>query len=161
MKPKILCVGLCAVLVAGCNSTTEITNKPVDVAFKSNAAAQGIVGYEPTPVRAYLKSDGKKAELTGVPCQIEGSGYSAKLLTPSLVNLPDYRDKSRPVSVSCTYDGKQATAQSLPYNATSENMMNNSSGGGLLGAIIVAGIDAARNKSNDDWSYHSASVEFE
>lgn len=164
MKFKVFSALCLAGLVSACTDT-EITQAPVDVTFASKSASQGLAGYHSTKMRAFLKEDTakkrKKAELTGVPCIVKGSGYSAKFVTPAIVNLPTYGGSTRAVNIVCDYNGQKVSGNVIPKNLTSEQMMASSGQGGLLGVLLVASIDAARDKSADKWGYIDYSVGFD
>lgn len=155
-------VGIALILiVSACGAPPlDVTSRPVDVSFSSKSATTGIEGYSAVGVRSYVKSDGKSVETSGVECSVKGSGFSTKVTTPGLVNLPDYGQKSRPVMFTCSYADSIKTVQSVPFNATSNANVQAGANGGILGALIMAGVNTARDKSDDDWAYPQVRVDF-
>lgn len=145
--------------VSGCSLPLDITSNPVDVTFASPAYTRGIVAYDPVEIRAHGTINGERAELSNVVCHLHGSGFSAEIFTPALVNMPDYGARSRPVAVRCRHNGVQKTVHAMPYNVTTERETGNeliwSNKDGLSAAIHID----LSNKP-DDWSYRSIYVWF-
>lgn len=150
------------VLGAACTPAIEVTTQPVDVTFTSNASQPALTGYDATFVRSYVaEGNQSKTETTGASCTFQGSGFNGLVQTPSIVNLPVFGAGSRPVTFSCT-DGKATVVrQAIPYNVTSDEKIAAGANGGLLGVIVMAGVDAARDKSDDAWGYRDVEVTFE
>ncbi|RNF33147.1 hypothetical protein A7A09_018430 [Paracoccus methylarcula] len=122
-----------------------------------NPPLHGVIGFEPTPVRSYKD----RKEIAGAACDVQGVGYTAELTTPGLVNLPDQRSNSQPVTVTCIADGVTRTEVASAYSKTSQKNSNNAAGSGLLGAAIVGVYNGVRDKSNDDWGYPEIRVRFD
>lgn len=138
----------------------EVKSRPVDVEFNSKSATTGIEGYTAVLVRSYGKSEGKSVETSGVECSVKGSGFGAMLTTPAIVNVPNYAQKSRAVMFTCSDGVSTKNVQSLPFNATSAANVQAGANGGLLGALIMAGVNTARDKSDDEWAYPPVRVDF-
>lgn len=107
------------------------------------------------------RSDPKKApdsEVLGIPCKIAGTGYTAEVSTPAVVNLPTYLGKTDPINVVCG-TGAAKVAQKVMANNATFAAINNASGGqgGILGALVEmaakAAIAAARNPAEDKFNY--------
>ena len=160
MLKQSLVLGL-FLFCAACATNEPVTSVPVDVITVDKSAHSGLVGYEPIYVRTYLKPAGKsRTEIKNVTCEIKGPGYTAKVVTPGIVNLPDKRDRSSSVNIICKKDGEIRNAIVTPYNKTSANLVNSGGSGGLLGVLLVSGIDSIRNKTDDDWGYPNAEIIF-
>jgi hypothetical protein len=48
-----------------------------------------------------------------------------------------------------------------PFDATRATRLASGSGGGLIGAVVVAAVDAAADNSKNDWRYPVARVVME
>lgn len=57
-------------------------------------------------------------ELAGVTCDIAGVGYTAKVVTPGLVNLPDQAAQSQPVTATCRKDDAVRTVVVQAFSRT-------------------------------------------
>lgn len=144
----------------GCDTGVEITTPPTDVKFTSTQAASTISGYDSVKVRAWSVADGGKTELMNVPCSLKGVGYVASMNAPSIVNLPVYLGSTRPVTVTCTYQGKRISKVVEPYNDTTRQRTT-ALGGGLLGLAISAAVESSRSTSRDRFLYPDIiSIEF-
>jgi PBP1b-binding outer membrane lipoprotein LpoB len=148
-----------ALFLAGCESGVEITTPPVEVKFTDSTAANSIAGYDAVKVRTWAEVDGSKAELQGVPCDLKGIGYQARLNTPAIVTLPVYQGHTRPVTVTCTYNGRSVSKVQEPYNDTTAQRTT-MLGGGLLGLVISAAVESSRDTGADRYLYSDISVEF-
>ena len=145
-------------LVAACEPYK--TAKPSDVRFASGGN-KGVLGYHPMPVRAFVGRISQKAELTGVPCEVVGSGFRAKVITPAALNVPVYGLKSRAIYVSCVYDGETVDLSLRPLNLTENKAMQNGASAGLLGVVVATAVVASRkDKQHDEYGYANVSMIF-
>jgi len=134
---------------------------PVDVTWTSTQNQTALRGYDATFVRSYIEKENQsKTETTGVACDFQGSGFNGAVQTPGIVNLPAFGAGSRPVTFTCTNGDETVVKQAIPYNVTSEERISAGASGGLLGVIVMAGVDAARDKSADTWGYRDVAVSF-
>ena len=157
MKKIIVSLAVLA-LVAGCAEYQ--TAKPVDVKF-SKSAQQGVRGYSPMPVRAFKGQVAQNNEIIGVPCEVIGSGFSAKVVTPAAVNMPMYGAGSKAVYVKCTYEGEKLDTSFAAQNITENKAMATGANAGLLGVLIVGAVVAGRtNKDSDEYGYPGANLVF-
>lgn len=148
-------------LGAACTPAVEVTSRPVDVTWTSTQNQTALRGYDATFVRSYNEREGQsKTETTGVACDFQGSGFNGAVQTPGIVNLPSFGAGSRPVTFTCTNGEETVVKQALAYNVTSEERIAAGASGGLLGVIVMAGVDAARDKSADTWGYRDVAVSF-
>lgn len=154
---KIVVLAAC-LLATGC--VEYQTAKPADVRFTS-AAQPGLKGYHPMTVRAFLGRVSQGTEIKGVPCDVIGSGYKAKIVTPAAINVPVYGLRSKAVYVECAYDGETLDKSLAPINITENKAMANSGGGGLIGVIVTSAVVAARkNKEHDEYGYNNVVMTF-
>lgn len=100
---------LACALLAGCVATAPITQPPVSMSFQNASRAAQATGLEPVTVRARLSANDEIAELASVPCQLNGPGYSARFVTPAVLELPIFGNTAPQVSLSCTYGGETRT----------------------------------------------------
>ena len=145
------------IALSGCVQSIPIETPPVIPAYKSASRGLEANSLVATEVRAFSKESGKKAELKGVPCTIKSSYFDAEVITPAMVQLPSYADKTPPVELSCTYNEKIVTRTVAPYNQTVSDRTTKW-GGGLLTYVIVA---AATKAEKSVFVYPRLSVIFE
>lgn len=113
------------------------------------------------PVRAFVGSATPDREISGVPCELIGSGFSARVVTPASVNVPVYGLRSKAIYVKCTYKGQEKDVSLAAVNITENKAMASGAGGGLLGVIIVSAVVAGRkNKDQDEYGYNGATMVF-
>ena len=154
---KLIAITAC-LLVSACADFK--TAKPADIKFNSKQQA-GVRGYHPMPVRAFVGSATADKEITGVPCEVTGSGFSARVVTPAAVNVPVYGLRSKAIYVECTYNGQVKDVSLAAVNITENKALANGASGGLLGVIIVGAVVAGRkNKDQDEYGYNAANMIF-
>jgi hypothetical protein len=154
---KLITFAAC-LLISGCAEYK--TAKPSDVTFNSKRQSD-IRGYHAMPVRAFLGSATAEKEITGVPCDLIGSGFQARVFTPSAVNVPVYGLRSKAIYVKCTYNGQEKDRSFSPVNITENKAMANGASAGLLGVIVVGAVVAGRkNKDQDEYGYTAAQMIF-
>jgi len=154
---KILILTAC-LLVTGCAEFK--TAKPSDVTFNAKQQS-GIKGYHPMPVRAFLGSATANTEITGVPCDVIGSGFKARAVTPAAVNVPVYGLRSKAIYVKCSYNGQEKDVSRPAVNLTESKALANGASGGLLGIIVVSAVVAGRkNKEQDEYGYNDVNMIF-
>jgi len=112
-------------------------------------------------VRAFVGKASQKTELTGVPCDVIGSGYNATVYTPAAVNVPMYGSRSKAVYVQCSYDGEQQDTSMRAINLTESQALASGAGAGVLGVIVTTAVVAARkNKDQDEYGYNPVRLVF-
>jgi hypothetical protein len=158
MKKIIAGLMCCSVLVA-CETYEDAT--PVDVSFQTKAS-RNIKGYSQVPVTSLIMKNGSQSKLTGVPCELKGSGFKAKFVTPAMVNVPVYGMATRSLLVTCRYGEETVSKTLLPVNLTQVKAANTGFAlGGLLGVLIVASaVNSPQNKDMDEYGYNPAPMVF-
>lgn len=148
---KIITLATCVMLGACAEYQTA---KPVDVVFNAKQQ-QGLRGYHPTAIRAFNGTATQKTEIVGAPCEVTGSGFSAKIVTPAAVNIPVYGLRSKALYVKCSFNGQELDKSVPPLNLTEQKALANGASGGLLGVIVVGAVVAGRkNKEQDEYGYN-------
>jgi hypothetical protein len=163
--PFFVLIGLCAACTPPLLSVTSV---PVDVNVADESQISDAVGYEPIYIRTYSQAGNEpKLEIKDVTCEAKAPGFDAQVITPGILNLPDRRNLSSDVIITCTKDGITETGVAMPFNRTSENIANAGVGAGsgnLIGAFVVQWIKnvyaAERDKSEDDWGYRNVDIIF-
>lgn len=113
------------------------------------------------PVRAFLGRASQKTEITGVPCDVTGSGFNTRVYTPAAVNVPVYGLRTKAIYVKCSYDGEALDKSLAPVNITEQKAVAQGASGGLLGALITSAVVAGRkNKEHDEYGYNNISLVF-
>lgn len=147
------------ILGAACTPLIDVTSQPVDVNFTPAANQPALRGYDTTYVRSYIAGpDNSKTETAGVACTFSGSGFNGSVTTPGIVNLPAFGTGTRPVAFTCSDGNTTIVSQAVPYNVTSNERMAAGASGGLIGVLIMAGVDAARDSTADTWGYRDVVV---
>ncbi|WP_458876620.1 hypothetical protein [Arenibacterium sp. CAU 1754] len=140
-----------------------IETPPQRVAFSSKTAQSNVDKFSTSAFRVTRKEGSKDVEIKGVACSIRGTGYSARVITPALVELPTYRGKTDPIQVSCSASGISVAETVQPYNETLARIRSSqSTSGGLIGVLAVAAVQgvmqAARDPSKDQFAYRNPIV---
>lgn len=165
MTFRIIPAALCLSVLAACATGVAINTPPQQVSFSTDAARNNIYAQKPIEVRAQsiqiVNGSKKRAEITGAACAIKGTGYTAQITTPAKVNLPTYKGRTDPVTITCKANGQTATKTFEPYNETTSRQATVTTGGlaaVLVTAVATAAVKAARNPANDVYAYHSKMV---
>ena len=162
------CLGGCATPLA----VTTVTD------IRSSTGSRGIDVYEPkrrtdasvpeyagdqlVEVRTYQNSGQGEEEMAGATCSLAATGFSATMTSPAKVRVPLYRGQSSTLAVTCQMPGFQKRMVTVaPFDATRASRLASGSGGGLIGAVVVAAVDASADNSNNDWRYPVARVVME
>jgi hypothetical protein len=120
-------------------SYAPIETPPQKVAFSSQPARTNVDSFSTSAIRTIREEGKKSAEVKGAACKIRGTGYSARVITPALVELPTYLGKTDPVHISCNAGAMSVAETVEPNNETLARIQSaQSSGGGLAGALAVA-----------------------
>ncbi|ABF63505.1 hypothetical protein TM1040_0772 [Ruegeria sp. TM1040] len=154
---RISLVALMCTLSA-CMQHEPLDTSPESVRFSSRIAQQNVCEYAIVEIRTLTQSDGTTVEAKGVPCTINGIGYSAGTVRPARVSLPNYLGKTEDASVTCRLNGADVNQQISAINATVEKINSTqSSGGGLAVALAFASvkgvIKSSRDATNDKFRY--------
>ncbi|WP_102108593.1 hypothetical protein [Oceaniglobus roseus] len=163
-------------LLAACE-VADVTTPPVNITPKVPGDAVGLDvyarprargnpvprfrGQETVTVRTRgTGAQGGSTEITGLACQLDSGIYTARFQTPANVIVPNYGPNSPALFIRCTHpDGRSGSSTVTVYNATAEQRSQNAAGGGLLGAVIVGAINAARtDPERDEFKYRNATV---
>ncbi|MFX0540619.1 hypothetical protein ACEWPM_002655 [Roseovarius sp. S4756] len=146
-------VALSSAALVGCAAGTGTSGmQDVAVAFNSDSAPSGLVGYHATEIRVVKPSlkghtNNHFAEITA-DCSMKGDGFTAAFKTPSTVKLPVFGSASKAVELSCA-NGSTASARTLkPVNVSQRardgKASNTITGIILLSPIMIAGAAAAK-----------------
>src|SRR5689334_5482874 len=163
-----LCLGGCAAPLA-VSSVTDIRSstgsRGIDVyetKRRADASVPEFAGDQLVEVRTYQNSGQGEVEMAGAACSLAATGFSANMTSPAKVRVPLYRGQSSTLAVTCQMPGFQKRMVTVaPFDATRASRLASGAGGGLLGAVIVAGIDAAADNTKNDWRYPVAKVVME
>ncbi|MEM7190206.1 MAG: hypothetical protein AAF439_11395 [Pseudomonadota bacterium] len=130
-------------------------------------------GNQIVEVRTYLpKTDdfGQEVpgqEISGALCEAILDNHRATVRTPGGIHVPLYGYVTAPFSVTCNMDGFQKSVGIFkPFNKTISDRRaataSAGASGGLLGAVIavviVEGINAASDETNDEFIYGTAPI---
>ncbi|WP_246739025.1 hypothetical protein [Bradyrhizobium aeschynomenes] len=163
------CLGGCAAPLA-VNNVTDIRSttgsRGIDVyepKRRTDASVPEFAGDQLVEVRTFHNpGGGGEVEMAGASCSLEASGFTATMTSPAKVRVPLYRGQSSTLAVTCQKPGYQKRMITVaPIDATRQARLASGMNGGILGAVIVAGIDAAADNSKNDWRYPVAKVVLE
>ena len=162
------------VLLLGC-AAAEIKTPPITITPKDKAGAVGVDvyararsqgnpvprfrGQETVAIRAWGKGENGNTELRGVPCSLDSGVYTAKFMTPANLVVPDYGPNSPALFVRCETETQSGSITINAYNDTSRQRQAGAAGTGILGAIIIGAVAAAKtNTDTDDFKYPAIRV---
>jgi hypothetical protein len=162
------CLGGCATPLA-VSTVTDIRSttgsRGIDVyepKRRADASVPEFAGDQLVEVRTYQNSGQGEQEMAGAACSLEAAGFSATMTSPAKVRVPLYRGQSSTLAVTCQKRGFQKRMVTVaPYDATRSTRLASGANGGLIGAVIVAAVDAAADNSKNDWRYPVARVVME
>jgi hypothetical protein len=96
------------VALAGCASGVPVEREVV----VSGSRFVAVQGEAELLVRTFLpRSADERLEVLGARCQVVSSLYSAELITPSRLVLPNFGPQSPELNFSCNADGKSGQAR--------------------------------------------------
>ncbi len=76
--------------------------------------------------------------------------------------MPIYRAQSSQLAVQCELDGYQKRMVTIAaFDLTRSQRMASSGGGGIVGVVAVAAVDAFADNTNNNWAYPLARVVLE
>jgi len=160
-------LGGCAAPLA-VNTVTDIrssTGSGIDVYEPKRQAGASVPEYagdQLVEVRTYQNFGQGEVEMAGASCSLAATGFSATMTSPAKVRVPLYRSQSSTLAVTCQMPGFQKRMVTVaPFDATRASRLASGSGGGLIGAVVVAAVDAAADNSKNDWRYPVARVVME
>ena len=162
------CLGGCAAPLA-VNTVTDIRSTTgshgIDVyepKRRADASVPEFAGDQLVEVRTFQNSDKGEVEMAGAACSLAATGYSATMTSPAKVRVPLYRGQSSTLAVTCQMPGFQKRMVTVaPYDATRQTRLASGAGGGLVGAVLVAAVDAAADNTKNEWRYPVARVVME
>lgn len=149
---------LAGVLALGaCGGGLPISTAPQSVRFTGEVPLSLVQSYDPVELRTRIGKD----EAPGAGCRLEGNGFTATVMTPALINLPVFGDKTRAVTVHCKLGENARTQVFQPYNATSKEKQSAAYNNGVIGAVVVGIAEGVRDRTNDHYTYRGMVVTFE
>lgn len=162
------CLAGCAAPLA-VNNVTDIRSttgsRGIDVyeaKRRTDPSAPEFAGDQLVEVRTFQNPGQGEVEMAGASCSLEASGFTATMTSPAKVRVPLYRGQSSTLAVTCQKPGYQKRMITVaPIDATRQARLASGANGGILGAVIVAGIDAASDNTKNDWRYPVAKVVLE
>ncbi len=167
---KIILIVVAGFMLAGCSKkpleVDRITpikasngSNKTDVYASRRRAGENVpelAGDQVVPVRTYIANSGFGLgdELSGAKCTVSARDFTASVITPAKVRLPNYRMQSSTISIRCAKNGYQTrTVDHSVYNQTKSSRMNMGAQAGLLGVLAVAAINAASDDKTHDYKY--------
>lgn len=152
-------------------SITEIKPPPgatgIDVYAERRRAGEQVpdfAGDQIVEVRTYAHPQDEPvgAEFPGADCKLSARDFTAIVKTPAKVRVPIYRAQSSMLAVSCEREGfKPKLVEVSAFNATKMERMQAASGGGAVGVIFMAAVNAASDPATHDFRYPRVSVNME
>lgn len=165
------------VWLAGCAkplevaSITEIKPPPgatgIDVYAERRRAGESVpefAGDQIVEVRTYAHPQDEPVgtEFPSADCKLSARDFTALVKTPAKVRVPIYRAQSSVLAVSCEREGfKPKLIEISAFNATKMERMQVASGGGAVGVIFMAAVNAASDPATHDFRYPPVRVNME
>ncbi len=144
--------------ISAIKSSSGSTN--TDVYAKRRKAGENVpelAGDQIVPIRTYVDNKGGFGlgdEIAGAKCTVNARDFTAEVVTPAKVRLPNYRMQSSAISIRCTKKGYATrTVERSVYNQTKNDRLNMGSKAGLLGVLAVVAINAASDDKTHDYKY--------
>jgi hypothetical protein len=131
----------------------------LDVYAKRRAAGEALpamAGDQVVEVRTYSAGTPDKAreEMAGAACSLSTGDFVADFTTPAKVRVPNYRDKSSVLAVSCDKPGYQRKLEEVAvYNATKANNLAAGSGAGVVGLVVALAVNEMGDTSAHTFIY--------
>ncbi|MEO1796465.1 MAG: hypothetical protein AAFR53_05565 [Pseudomonadota bacterium] len=158
-------------LLAGCVATAPITQPPVTMTFADPARQVSVTGLDTITVRNRLRTDDTTGELAGVPCRLNGPGYTARFVSPATLELPLFGNTAPQLALSCTFEGETKSTTLAARNVSEaarrearqralEDLAERD--GSFVSASIFLDLSSQRRGSNgfDEFEYASTSFTF-
>jgi len=160
---NIFTLGSVLLLTACSAAKMNITSKPVGVQQTAGYVSTGITETQPLEVRTYQKVEDSLKEVQKVNCELKGRGFTAKVITPGIVNIPVYGKGSPAVTTYCTSNDlagtKSALIANLDLQTRKASTANAGATGGLLGALIATAVSANMGeRKGDRFAYNPIAV---
>ncbi len=130
---------------------------------RAGADVPEFAGDQLLEVRTYKYVEGEgEVEMAGASCSLSASGFSATMKSPAKVRVPLYRGKSSTLAVTCEMRGFRKRMVTVePYDQTRSSRLASGAGGGLIGVLTVAAVDAMADNTKNDWRYPIARLVME
>ena len=143
----------------------NITSKPVGIQKSTEYISEGVTEIQPVEVRTYSRPEGtsQDQEIADITCEVKGRGYSAEVITPGIVNIPVYGQKSSSVSAHCNSATLAGTGvgQIVNFDLEQRQAATQNAGiyGGFVGSIIASGIASGmKAREGDRFAYKTVAV---
>jgi hypothetical protein len=167
---KIAFALLSGLALTACVSSGGPRQAVTEVTFSSQSP-NALFGYDETLVQVVAPRDMSKVisiiePQSGVPCQLRGANFTASFRTPGKVLLPDYGNLSKPVTVSCTYQGIARSVTANAFDATAEQAGREMAGENPgLGGMVFGALEQRRvakdRRGQNDWKYPTITVNYQ
>ena len=175
MRRVLLLVGLLS--LSGCATPLEVASiteikphtgsKSIDVyepkRLTGETSVPEFAGDQLVEVRTYVHQEDKgEVEISGAACSLTASDFSASAQSPAKIRVPLYRGQSSALAVACEKPGyKRRLVTVEAIDTTRQGRLASGAGGGLIGVVAVAAIDAMADNSKNDWRYPVARIVLE
>ena len=162
------------VLLAGCAKPLEVASiseiKPppgsqgLDVYASRRQAGEKVpefAGDQIVEIRSYSANEGggQGVEISGAKCKVSAGDFSADVVTPAKLRVPNYRYQTSPLAVSCEREGYKAhMAEVAVVDATANQRLASGANAGLVGLVFMAAVNAASDETTHEFRYPQASI---
>ncbi len=169
-------IGAAALCLTAC-ADPEISQPPIPVTPKFPNSANGLDVFAAArasnprvpayqgPTRMTVRTratgdDNRSGPFAGARCTLDNEYYSASFTTPAIIELPNYKQTSPDVTISCTDGTRSATRTAEIINLSARDRQTSAGAtGGLIGSLVGAGLNAAMGDlENDTWGYGNVSL---
>jgi hypothetical protein len=99
-------------------------------------------------------TDKPREEMAGASCSLTTGDFVADFTTPAKVRVPNYRDKSSALAVSCEKTGYQRKLREVTvYNDTKASNLSAGSGAGVVGLVVALAVNEMGDTSSHSYKY--------
>lgn len=167
---KIAYILLSGMALSACVSSGGPRQAVTEVTFSSQSS-NALFGYDETLVQVVAPRDMSKIvsiiePQSGAACQLQGENFSASFRTPGKVLLPDYGNLSKPVKVTCTYQGIARSVTASAFDATAVQAGRDVAGdnpglGGMIFGALAERSAAKDRRGQNDWTYPTITINYQ
>jgi hypothetical protein len=101
----------------------------------------------------------KNVEFSDAQCVVVSDGAQVSVRSPGAVHAPLYGFQTPDMTVKCEKEGFDNGTAIIPtFNVTQQENLQIGSSAGLIGLLIMSGVNAASDETNDEYMYRFSPV---
>ena len=148
----------------GKNDPETVGARPIQVEKLADYDGTGLIGYQPVTMRARIGAKGE--EVVGAYCEMTGSGFKAKFLTPAIIMVPNFGTRNQNLATYCRFEEHTATQIQTSRKKTGLDLASVAEGvggiaGGAVGGLVAGTVTGlVTKKPTSDYGYENTTVIF-